>query len=159
VARTEDAEDILQEVFYQLAEANRLMKPIDQMASWLFTVARNRITDLYRKNSPGFFDYLFYSDEDEPELIALAEMIAANDETPETVYIRSLVMQEVELTLSILPVEQRDVFEMTEFKGMSFNEISAQMGLPVNTLISRKRYAVLLLRERLRILYDELLNY
>jgi RNA polymerase sigma factor (sigma-70 family) len=159
VDRAEDAEDILQEVFYQLAEADYLVKPIDQLTSWLFTVARNRITDLYRKKKPDFLSDLFFDEDEDPEIDALGELFEDNNDTPEIMYLRSLVMEELENTLDLLPPEQREVFEMTEFQGLSFNDISALTGQPINTLISRKRYAVLLLRERLRILYDELLNF
>lgn len=160
VASDEDAEDLLQEVFYQLAEADRLMKPIEHVVSWLFTVARNRIIDLYRKNKPDLLDEIFYDDEeDDPQIDALGALLADNNDTPEVVYLRALVMEEVENTLNMLPAEQREVFEMTELQGISFNEISSNTGIPVNTLISRKRYAVLYLRERLRFLYDELINF
>ncbi len=159
VVRTEDAEDILQEVFYQLAEADHLLKPIDQLTSWLFTVARNRITDLYRKKKPYFLGDLFLEEDEDPEIEAIGELFEDDNDSPETMYLRSLVMEELENTLKLIPDEQREVFEMTEFQGLSFNEISEMTGLPVNTLISRKRYAVLLLRERLRILYDELINF
>ena len=158
VNRTEDAEDILQEVFYQLTEADRLMKPIDQIASWLFTVARNRITDLYRKKKPDFLP-VYYSDEEEEMVMEeLGDILADKNETPETEYIRSLVMEELDNALRDLPQAQREVFEMSEMKGMSFNEIAKVTGEPVNTLISRKHYAVLYLRDRLRFLYDELIN-
>lgn len=159
VNRDEDAEDILQEVFYQLTEADRLMKPIDQIAGWLFTVARNRITDLYRKKKPDLFTEQYSDDEEEKAIEEFGELLVDDNNDPETAYIRSLVMDELEDALKELPPEQRKVFEMTEFKGMSFNEIAQLTGQPLNTLISRKRYAVLYLRERLRILYDELINF
>jgi len=157
VKRMEDAEDILQEVFYQLAEADLLLKPIDQITAWLFTLARNRITDLYRKKKP---ELLAEYDADEGYLTEeLGDLFVNDHTTPETIYMRSLVWEEIINALGDLPPEQREAFEMTELMGMSFKEISKQTGEPVNTLISRKRYAVLYLRERLRILYDELLNY
>lgn len=159
VKRLEDAEDILQEVFYQLAEADRLMKPIDEMAAWLFTVARNRITDQYRKKKPEPFPE-FYTDEDFEEAGAeLRALLVSDGETPETEFIRSMVWDELAIALRELPSEQREVFEQTEFEGLSFKRIAELTGAPINTLISRKRYAVLYLRERLRILYDELLNF
>ena len=159
VQRLEDAEDILQDVFYQLAEAERLMKPIDELTSWLFTVARNRITDLYRKKKPELLPE-FYTDEDfERAGAELGELLANNGETPETEYIRSLVWDELAAALADLPPEQREVFELTEFEGLPFKEIAELTGAPVNTLISRKRYAVLYLRERLSVLYDELINF
>jgi RNA polymerase sigma factor (sigma-70 family) len=159
VKRFEDAEDILQEVFFQLTEADRLMKPIDEMAAWLFTVARNRITDLYRKTKPELLPE-FYTDEDfETADETLGELLANNGETPETEFIRSLVWEELTAALDDLPPEQREVFELTEFEGMPFKEIARLTGAQVNTLISRKRYAVLYLRERLSFLYDELINF
>ena len=159
VRSAEDAEDILQEVYYQLADADRLLKPIDQMAAWLFTVARNRITDLYRKKKPESMpEYLSESDDDS-FFGDLRELMFDNGSTPETEYLRSLVWTELENALAELPEEQRLVFELTELNGFSFKEISEQTGELVNTLISRKRYAVLFLRERLQIIYDELINF
>ena len=159
VKRLEDAEDILQEVFYQLTDADRLMKPIDEISAWLFTVARNRITDLYRKRKPELLPE-YYTDEDfETADETLGELLANNGETPETEFVRSLVWEELAAALSDLPAEQREVFELTEFEGLPFKEIAQLTGVPVNTLISRKRYAVLFLRERLSILYDELINF
>ena len=159
VGRAEDAEDILQEVFYQLAEADRLMKPIEQITAWLFTVTRNRITDLYRKKSPVAMSDLFYNEDEDHEIDELKELLADDSDSPEMTYLRTLVMEEIEDALKLLPPEQREVFEMTEFQGMSYNEIADMTQQPVNTLISRKRYAVLYLRERLRVLYDELINF
>lgn len=159
VKRMEDAEDILQEVFFQLTEADRLMKPIDEMAAWLFTVARNRITDLYRKKKPELLPE-FYTDEDfEAVGEVLGDLLANNGETPETEFLRSLVWEELAAALADLPPEQREVFELTEFEGLPFKEIARLTGAQVNTLISRKRYAVLYLRERLSFLYDELINF
>lgn len=155
----EDAEDVLQDVYYQLADADRLLKPIEQMSAWLFTVARNRITDMYRKKKPEPFPE-FSDENDEDNFVAeLRNLIFDNGSTPETEYLRSLVWTELEEALSELPAEQRQAFELTEFQGLSFKEISAQTGVAVNTLISRKRYAVLFLRERLQELYDELIIF
>jgi RNA polymerase sigma factor (sigma-70 family) len=155
----EDAEDILQEVFYQLTVADTLMKPIDQVRSWLFTVARNRITDLYRKKKNDLLPDYFSDDEDEPALQELNAVLFDNGSTPETEYLRSIAWEEIEKAISELPDEQRLVFEMTEFQGKSFKDIAELTVEPVNTLISRKRYAVLYLRERLQVIYDELLNF
>ena len=159
VNRTEDAEDILQEVFYQLAEADWLMKPIDQIAGWLFTVARNRITDLYRKKKPDLISEPYSDDDEEEALENLGSLFVDDDSNPETEYLRSVVMEEFEDALNDLPPEQKEAFEMNEIQGIPFNEISKSTGAPVNTLISRKRYAVLFLRERLGMLYDELINF
>ena len=158
VRSIEDADDILQDVYYQLADADRLMKPIDQMAAWLFTVARNKITDLYRKKKTESLPE--YSDDDDnvfsPEL---SKLMFDEGSTPETEYLRSLVWNELDKALEELPEEQRQVFELTEMKGLSFKEISRQTGVSVNTLLSRKRYAILYLRIRLQELYDELINF
>ncbi len=159
VDRREDAEDILQEVFYQLAEADGLMKPIDQVAGWLFTVARNRITDWYRKKKPEALPEPYSDEGEENALEDLGSLFIDEENTPETEYLRSMILEEFETSLSDLPPEQRQAFEMNEIQGLPFNKIAEKTGVPVNTLISRKRYAVLYLRERLRILYDELLNF
>lgn len=159
VRRLEDAEDILQEVFFQLAEADRLMKPIDGMAAWLFTVARNRITDSYRKKQPELLPE-FYTDEDEENAeTVLGRLLDGDKNTPETEFVRSLVWEELATALADLPPEQREVFELTEFEGLPYKKIAELTGEPVNTLISRKRYAVLFLRERLSLIYDELINF
>ena len=159
VKRLEDAEDILQEVFFQLSEADRLMKPIDEIASWLFTVARNRITDQYRKKRPDFLPEFSTGEEEEDIEAVLSEFLPIDINTPETEFVRSLVWEELANALVDLPAEQREVFELTEFEGLSFKEISELTGEKVNTLISRKRYAVLYLRERLALIYDELINF
>ena len=159
VRTIEDADDILQDVYYQLADADRLLKPIDQMAAWLFTVARNRITDLYRKKKTESMPEIFTETDDEGIFTELRNLMFDNGSTPEDDYLRSLVWTELEKALAELPEEQRQVFELTELKGFSFKEISKQTGITVNTLISRKRYAVLVLRERLQLIYDELLNF
>jgi RNA polymerase sigma factor (sigma-70 family) len=159
VRNSEDAEDILQEVYYQLADADRLLKPIDQMAAWLFTVARNRITDLYRKKKTESIPEKLSESDDEIFFAELSDLMFDNGSTPEDEYLRSLVWTELDKVLNELPEEQRLVFEMTEMKGLSFKELSEQTGVQVNTLISRKRYAVLVLRERLQVIYDELINF
>jgi RNA polymerase sigma factor (sigma-70 family) len=158
VKSTDDADDIFQEVFYRLAEADNLMKPVDQVSGWLYTVARNRITDLYRKKKPGSISE-YISDNAEELYDEIGNLIFDEGSTPETDYLRTLVWEELESALNDLPEEQRFVFEQTEMKGVSFKDISKLTGLPVNTLISRKRYAVLFLRERLLYLHDELLLF
>lgn len=158
VRSDEDSDDILQEVYSQLAETDSLMKPIDHVSGWLFTVARNRITDLYRKKkNTSFSDLVFESDEDSG-LEELGELILDLGDDPEDQYLQSAIQKEIETALNELPEEQRLVFELNELMGVSFKEISRQTGEPINTLISRKRYAVLHLRKRLQYLYDELLN-
>lgn len=162
VKSEEDAEDILQDVFYQFVNAYRMMEPIEKVTSWLFTVARNRITDLYRKKKAETFSNLLpvtdEANEDDATGYFLDELMQDASETPEAQYMRSLVWDTLNAALEELPAEQRDVFNLHELEGMSFKEIAAQTGQPVNTLLSRKRYAVLHLRERLQTLYDELLT-
>jgi len=157
VRSIEDSEDILQEVFAQLAEADRMMKPIDQITAWLFTVTRNRITDLYRKKSSSPIQDLFSENDDENGLEEISELLFDSGNTPETEYLHAMVWKELLQALEELPHEQRLVFELTELQGISYKEISKETGEAVNTLISRKRYAVLHLRKRLQILYNELL--
>lgn len=159
VRSKEDADDILQEVYYQLLDADRIMKPIDQISAWLFTVARNRITDLYRKKKPEPMPEYLPESEGESWYAELSDLMFDNGSTPETEYLRSLVWTELDKALTELFEEQRLVFELTEMKGYSFKAISEQTGVQVNTLISRKRYAVLYLRERLQLIYNELINF
>jgi len=150
-----DAEDILQDVFYELVEANRLLMPIgEQVTGWLFRVARNRITDLFRKQRPESFSDTAVSDEDD-ELLQLEDLLPSPDAGPEALYARSVLLDELELAVDELPAEQREVFVAHELEGRSFKEMAAQTGVSVNTLLSRKRYAVLHLRERLQSIYDE----
>ena len=149
-----DAEDILQEVFYELVEANRLLMPIEHVTGWLFRVARNRITDLFRQKRPERFSDAVVSDDD-GEWLRLEDLLPSTDAGPEAEYARAALADELEAALAELPNEQRDVFVAHELGGKSFKEMAAETGVGVNTLLSRKRYAVLHLRERLRGLYDE----
>ncbi len=149
-----DAEDIMQEVFYELVEANRLLMPIEHVTGWLFRVARNRITDLFRKNKPKTFSGAAIEGEG-GEVLQIEDLLPSPDAGPEALYFRSVLFEEMELALDELPEEQRDVFVTHELEGRSFKEMSAQTGVSVNTLLSRKRYAVLHLRERLQSIYDE----
>ena len=146
VADPRDAEDILQDVFYTLVEANRLLMPIEHVTGWLFRVARNRITDLFRARRP----------EVSSEHLHLDDLLPSADAGPEEEYARSVLLDELERALSELPPEQRDVFIAHELEGRSFKQIAAATGVGINTLLSRKRYAVLRLRERLGRTYDEL---
>ena len=149
-----DADDILQEVFYELVEANRLLMPIEHVTGWLFHVARNRITDLFRKKQPESLNAeVAANDEDEP--LVLEDLLPSPDAGPDALYARSVLLEEIDEALDELPEEQREVFVGHEIEGRSFQEMSAETGVSVNTLLSRKRYAVLHLRERLRSLYDE----
>src|SRR5438105_12115162 len=149
-----DAEDIVQEVFYELVEANRLLMPIEHVTGWLFRVARNRITDLFRKKKPESFSDAAVAHE-EDELLQFEDLLPSPHAGPEALYARSLLLDELELAIDELPQEQRDVFVAHELEGRSFKEIAAETGVSLNTLLSRKRYAVLHLRERLQNVYDE----
>jgi len=149
-----DAEDILQEVFYELVEANRLLMPIEHVTGWLFRVARNRITDLFRKKKPESFSDAAVADGEE-ELLRLEELLPSPEAGPDALYARSVLLDELEFALDELPEEQREVFVGHELEGRSFKQMAAETGVSVNTLLSRKRYAVLHLRERLQSIYDE----
>jgi RNA polymerase sigma factor (sigma-70 family) len=149
-----DAEDIVQEVFYELVEANRLLMPIEHVTGWLFRVARNRMTDLFRKKKPETFSDRAVEGED-GELLQIEDLLPSPDAGPEALYVRSVLLDELEFVLDELPDEQREVFVAHELEGRSFKELSAESGVSVNTLLSRKRYAVLHLRERLQSLHDE----
>jgi RNA polymerase sigma factor (sigma-70 family) len=152
-----DAEDILQDVFYALVEANRLLMPIEHVTGWLFRVARNRITDLFRKKRPESLTETGGADEDD-ELLQWKDLLPSPDAGPEALYARNALLDELELAVDELPEEQREVFVAHELEGRSFKEMAAETGVSVNTLLSRKRYAVLHLRERLRSVYDELMK-
>lgn len=145
-----DAEDILQDVFYELARANRLLVPIDHISGWLFQVARNRITDLFRKQRSEPWGEL-QADE---EGLLLEDILPALDDGPEAAFARNTILAELEQALSELPAEQRAVFVAHEIEGRSFSEMAADTGTSQNTLLSRKRYAVLYLRGRLAHLYQ-----
>ncbi len=154
VADQGDAEDILQDVFYELVELYRMMKPVEQVTAWMFRVARNRITDLFRKkkrealrNEPAVTE--------DGEVRWLEELLPSPDAGPEAAYARSVLAEELEDALDELPDEQREVFIAHELMGYSFKELAAQSGVSVNTLLSRKHYAVLHLRQRLQAIYDE----
>jgi RNA polymerase sigma factor (sigma-70 family) len=152
-----DVEDILQEVFYELVEANRLLMPIEHVTGWLFRVARNRITDLWRKKKPENFSDAAAEDED-GELLQIEDLLPSPDAGPEAIYFGNVLLDELEFALDELPDEQREVFVAHEIEGRSFKELSAESGVSVNTLLSRKRYAVLHLRERLQSIHDEFME-
>ena len=155
-----DVEDILQEVFYELVEANRLLMPIDHVTGWLFRVARNRITDLFRKKRPQAFSDTSVEDED-GELLRIEDLLRSPDAGPEALYVRRVLLDELEVALDELPNDpygQREVFIAHELEGRSFKELSAESGVNINTLLARKRYAVLHLRERLQRIYDDFMS-
>jgi len=153
VKRLDEAEDILQDVFLKLAETDQLMKPIDELGSWLFTVARNRITDSYRKKRTDSLPEI--ADDDEEFLDEIGRLLFDERNTPESEYIREVFWIELKEALAQLPDNQREVFELTELEGFSFKELAEQLQVPVNTLISRKHYAVLHLRRWFREFYAE----
>jgi RNA polymerase sigma factor (sigma-70 family) len=154
VADQSDAEDILQEVFYELVEAYRMMKPVEQVTAWLFRVARNRITDLFRSRKREASAEQPAPSEDGEEF-QWEDLLPSPDAGPEAAYVRSVLVEEMDAALDELPEEQREVFVAHEFLGYSFKELAEQTGISVNTLLSRKRYAVLHLRQRLQTIYDD----
>lgn len=150
----EDAEDILQDVFYEFVLAYRLMKPIEQASGWLFRVARNRITDLFRRKKPrALGDAVGAAEDGEP--LMLEELLPSPDAGPEAEYARAVLLDELDAALDELPEEQREVFVAHEIEGRSFKELALESGVSVNTLLSRKHYAVMHLRERLQGIYEE----
>jgi RNA polymerase sigma factor (sigma-70 family) len=157
VADPSDVEDILQEVFFELVEAYRLMKPVETASAWLFRVARNRIIDRFRKKKPVPLADLNVESE-EGEMLSLEEFLPSSDAGPEAAYARAMLIEELENALEELPEQQRRVFIEHEIEGRSFKELAAETGVSVNTLLSRKRYAVLHLRQRLQSVYDEFLQ-
>jgi len=157
VISKEDGEDILQNVFYQLSKIDMVDKPIEHISAWLYSVANNQIIDRSRKHKEVEMPYA-KDDNDETFLNEVPYLLMDDSSSPDTEYLRSLVWDELEIALAELPAEQREVFELTELEGFSFKEISEATGITVNTLISRKRYAVLHLRERLKDLYHDLLE-
>jgi RNA polymerase sigma factor (sigma-70 family) len=154
-----DAEDVLQDVFSALVEANRLLMPIDHIAGWLFRVARNRITDLFRKKRPqDFSDLGARQADEEDDALPFEDLLPSPDAGPDAIYMRGLLIEALALAIEELPDEQREVFVAHELEGRSFKEMADESGVSINTLLSRKRYAVLHLRERLRDIHDEFLK-
>ncbi len=154
----DQAEDILQDVFAELVESYRVLKPVEQAAAWLFRVARNRITDLYRRKKTVSLEAEFSAAEANPdgEGLLLADLLPAPDDRPENRLLRETLMEALSEALAELPAAQRQVFVWHELEDKSFKEMEAETGVPLKTLISRKHYAVLHLRKRLQKLYDEL---
>ena len=149
-----DAEDIVQEVFYELVEANRLLMPIEHVTGWLYRVARNRIIDLFRKKKPERFSDAAIENDD-GEILQVEDLLPSPDAGPEALYMRSVLLDELALAIEALPDEQREVFIAHEIDGRSFKELSTETGISLSTLLSRKRYAILHLRERLQNIYNE----
>lgn len=154
VANEADVDDLLQEVFFELVRAHRLLLPIDFVTGWLYRVARNRITDLFRKKRPESFGNAT-QETDEGELLGLEDLLPSQDAGPEAQYLRNLLLDEMRRAIAELPPEQREVFVAHELEGRSFKELAGETGANINTLLSRKRYAVLHLRERLQNIHDE----
>lgn len=148
-----EAEDILQDVFFELVEAYRTMKPVEQVAAWLFRVARNRIIDFFRRKKREALRNEAATDE--VEVPRWDDLLPSPDAGPEAAFLRSVLLEELDAALDELPDEQREVFVAHELMGYSFKEMAAQTGVTVNTLLSRKHYAVLRLRQRLQAIYDE----
>jgi len=153
-----DAEDILQDVFYELVETYRLMKPVEQVGAWLFRVARNRIIDLFRKRKPETLEREIAGAAAEGETLTLEDLLPSPDAGPEAAYARGVLLEELDVALDELPRGQREVFVAHELEGRSFKDLAAETGVSINTLLSRKHYAVLHLRERLGEIYEEFRN-
>ena len=157
VADRSDAEDILQEVFYEFVESYRLLKPIEQAGAWLFRVARNRIIDLFRKKKTGSLSDQAAVDDD-GEALVLEDLLPSPSAGPEAVYARNILLEELDDAIDELPEEQRQVFIAHEIEGRSFKQLASETGLSVNTLLSRKHYAVLYLRRRLQAIHEEFMK-
>jgi RNA polymerase sigma factor (sigma-70 family) len=155
VADAGDAEDILQDVLYELVETYRLLQPIEQVGAWLYRVARNRIIDSFRKKRPQPFADVQAQGADEEGALLLENLLPSPDAGPEAAYARSVLLEEIDSTIEELPEEQREVFVAHEIEGRSFKQLAGETGVSVNTLLSRKRYAVMYLRRRLQAIYDE----
>jgi RNA polymerase sigma factor (sigma-70 family) len=154
----EDVEDILQNVFYNLSKIDLIENPIEHISSWLYSVTQNQIIDFYRKKKDERIPASFSDNDSEENFVQeMIELLSDPEENPEIKYIQSLLWVELEIALAHLPSEQRIVFELTELEGFSFKEISESTGIPVNTLLSRKRYATLYLRERLKNMYNDII--
>jgi RNA polymerase sigma factor (sigma-70 family) len=150
-----DAEDVLQDVFFELIEAHRLMTPIRQVGAWMYRVARNRMTDLFRKKRAEALKHLPFQDSTDEDAPTWEEWLPSAEEGPEAAYARRILLEELEAALELLPPEQRDVFVAHEMEGRSFKDLSEETGIPLNTLLSRKHYAVQHLRKRLKTIYEE----
>ena len=157
VRRFENAEDILSEVFHQLAHVNNIINPIENISAWLYRTAKNKIIDHHRKKKDEPFPVSYDEDDDEYVLDEIADIIYGEETTPETETLRSLIFEEIQTALADLPKEQREIFEMTEFLGFSVKEAAEKTNTPVNTVLSRKYYAVKYLRKRLEELYGDVM--
>ena len=159
VSIKEDVEDILQNVFYNLSRVDLIENPIEHISSWLYSVTQNQIIDFNRKKKEERLPEIAENDSDKEFVKSILNMLSDPTDNPETSYLKSLLWIELESSLDELPIEQRSVFELTELEGFSFKEISESTGVPVNTLLSRKRYAILHLRNKLTNLYIDILEH
>ena len=153
-----DAEDILQDVLYELVQAYRLMQPIEHAGAWLYRVARNRVIDFFRRKRLVALGDALAERADDEGVLTLEDLLPSPDAGPEAAYARRVLLQELNAALDELPEEQRDVFIAHQIEGRSFKELAGETGVGLNTLLSRKRYAVLYLRRRLQAIYNEYLN-
>lgn len=158
VPDSDEAEDILQDVFYQFIESYRLMKPVEQAGAWLFRVARNKITDRFRKKKPERLELIAGGRDENNEPLLLADLLPSDTDSPETKMMNEMLMEELTGALDQLPIEQKEVFIQHEVEGKSFQEIADETGTSINTLLSRKRYAVIILREKLQNVYKEFMS-
>jgi RNA polymerase sigma factor (sigma-70 family) len=158
VSRIEDAEDILQDVFYQYTSVDNLVNPVENISAWLYRAARNRIIDHHKKKKDEPLPAVYDEDDDEYIFDEIADIIYGKEATPETETLRSLVLEEIQTALVALPKEQREVFEMTELLDYSVKETAEKTHTPVNTVLSRKHYAVKFLRKRLEELYCDVMG-
>jgi RNA polymerase sigma factor (sigma-70 family) len=158
VSNTADAEDILQDVFYHFVESFNILTPIEHVTAWLFRVARNKIIDRYRKHKPILLDNLSGTDIDDDPAYTVIDLLYEPGDNPENMYLREMIWEEFAVCLEKLPAEQKEVFVQHELEGRSFKEISEQKGVAVNTLLSRKRYAVLFLRKHLERTYQDIIK-
>lgn len=158
VSNVDDAEDVLQDVLFEFAESNFLLKPIEQVSAWLYTVARNRITDLFRKKKDVAESDLGREEDGDTLFSQFFTSLLVDDSNPELEFTRQLLLEELELALDELPISQKEAFERHELEGISFKQMAKESGETVNTWISRKRYAVVHLRKRLQHIYNEFLN-
>ncbi len=155
VADESDVEDVLQDVFFELVEAQNLMTPIRQVGAWMYRVARNRMTDLFRKRHSEALRHLPLPETPVEDALSWEEWLPSGEEGPEAAYARRILLEELDAALESLPPEQRQVFIAHELEGRSFKELAEESGVPLNTLLSRKRYAVLSLRKHLKAIYEE----
>ena len=160
VASIEEAEDILQDVFYQFVAGFESIESLDRVTSWLYSVARNKIIDGYRRDAarPKKTDFEGAIGKDDESPLTLLEILPDLDNTPESTLLREAIWDEITLALDELPADQREIFIQNEMEERSFREIAEESGVSINTLLSRKRYAIIALRKRLQRFYDDLIK-